>query len=278
MRYKVINCDGSLESFVGTVKHVRNGWTDEDAKCVGDEEGPWFRGQGDESWGLIPKIYRPEFANADEKELRHEFQSAGLQLLGTSVPKDRWDWYFLMQHYGTPTRLLDWTINPLVALFFALEHHFDEQLSCDVAVWILDPWWLNKRQFPGVDGPMLPDWEETKKYLPDLEDAFTGKGVRRSLPIAIEPPHVDRRLSSQGSRFVVFGTTKDLTKTSLARGIRAKQKIRDVRLCKLTIPAKAVGPLLKEIDQLGFNRAVLFPDLGGLAAHICYRWRTYVPK
>ena len=45
----------------------------------------------------------------------------------------------------------------------------------------------------------------------------------------------------------------------------------------MTIPAKAVDPLLREIDQLGFNRAVLFPDLGGLAAHMCYRWRTY-PK
>ena len=128
---------------------------------------------------------------------------------------------------------------------------------------------------PGVDGPLLPEWEEAERYLPDLEDAFGGTVVRRSLPVAIEPPHVDRRLSSQGARFIVFGKTKDLTKTSLARGVRARKRIREVKLCQLTIPAKAVSRLLKEIDQLGFNRAVLFPDLGGLAAHMCYRWRTY---
>jgi hypothetical protein len=105
VRYKVLNSDGKLDSFLKLTRQVREEWSDGDAKCVGEEEPPWYRGQGDASWGLIPKIYRPEFANADEKELRHEFQSAGSQLLGSSTPKDRWDWYFLMQHYGAPTRL-----------------------------------------------------------------------------------------------------------------------------------------------------------------------------
>lgn len=275
MRYQVLHCNGKLESYLKLVRDVRDKWSDGTTHCVGEEETPWYRGQGDASWGLVPKIYRPEFAYADEKELRHEFQSAGLQLVGISVPKDRWDWYFLMQHYGAPTRLLDWTTNPLVALFFALESHSEKQLTCDAAVWILDPWWLNKGQIPGVDGPMLPEWEEAGLFLPDLEDAFTGKQVRRSLPVAIEPPHVDRRLSSQGARFIVFGKAKDLTTTSLVRGIRTKRRIRKVKLCQVTVPALAVGRLLKEVDQLGLNRAVLFPDLSGLAAHMCYRWRNY---
>ncbi len=275
MRFKVLRCEGTLASYLKIVEGLREEWSGGDAECVGDEEGPWYRGQGNAAWGLVPKIYRPEFSTADEKELRYEFQSAGIQLLGESVPKSPWDWYFLMQHYGVPTRLLDWSINPLVALYFALEHHFDRQLDCDAAVWMIDPWWLNKGQLPGVEGPLLPDWEEAEKFLPDLEEAFAGKATRRSLPIAIEPTHVDRRLSSQGARFVVFGTTKDLTKTSLARGIRAKKKIREVRMCKISILGADVGSLLKQIDRLGFNRGVLFPDLSGLAAHMCYRWKKY---
>lgn len=100
MRYKVLALDGKLDSFLKAVGEVRDQWSDGDAECVGEEEPPWYRGQGEASWGLVPKIYRPEFANADEKELRQEFQSAGGQLLGSSIPKNKWDWYFLMQHYG----------------------------------------------------------------------------------------------------------------------------------------------------------------------------------
>jgi hypothetical protein len=180
-----------------------------------------------------------------------------------------------MQHYGAPTRLLDWTINPLVALFFALEDRSQTKATSDAAVWAIDPWWLNKSQFSGVEGPLLPDWEETQKFLPDLEDAFAGRSVRHSLPAAVEPPHVDDRLSAQGARFVVFGTAKDLARTALARGVRGKHKIREIRLCKIIIPARAAGKLLKELDQIGVNRAVLFPDLGGLAAHLSYRWTKY---
>ena len=100
MRYKVLALDGKLDSFLKAVGEVRDQWSDGDAECVGEEEPPWYRGQGEASWGLVPKIYRPEFANADEKELRQEFQSAGGQLLGSSIPKNKWDWYFLMQHCG----------------------------------------------------------------------------------------------------------------------------------------------------------------------------------
>jgi hypothetical protein len=60
-------------------------------------------------------------------------------------PQDPWDWYFLMQHSGAPTRRLDWTEGSLIALYFAVRDAArDNDASADAAVWVLDPWWLNK--------------------------------------------------------------------------------------------------------------------------------------
>jgi len=58
------------------------------------------------------------------------------------IPKDEWDWIFLMQHYRAPTRLLDWSESPLVALYFALVDKLQE--DSDGALWCMDPIALNR--------------------------------------------------------------------------------------------------------------------------------------
>ena len=63
---------------------------------------------------------------------------------------------------------------------------------------------------------MLHEWSEVQSYLPELEDAFSGQRVRAALLAAIEPPHVDRQLAAQCSRFVIFGTTQNLMRTKAA--------------------------------------------------------------
>src|ERR1700734_4089370 len=156
-----------VSEYLDGVREIRKEWrhTKEDSK--GGSRPLWFRGQRSAEWDLRPRIYRPEYEGADDSEIRLEFEGNGLQLAATNLNRTKWEWYFLMQHYGAPTRLLDWTGNPLAALYFAIADECEEDNKNDAAVWAFDPWRWNGSHGDGLSGPALPNWKETKPYLPD---------------------------------------------------------------------------------------------------------------
>lgn len=120
-------------------------------------------GQANSSYGLVPAALRAnnpiapvadDGNNVDlsaEYEFRDEFARRAIQLAPQAVPLDRWWWYFVMQHYRAPTRLLDWTDAALVALYFAVTPPPGANInqSSDAAVWALDAFWLNFTSGPG---------------------------------------------------------------------------------------------------------------------------------
>lgn len=85
-----------------------------------------YRGVRSASYQLIPKVGRlPKYDAALEEDLLRLFRIHATPYL-VSNPINHWEWLAIAQHHGLPTRLLDWTRNPLVAAYFAVEKDCDE--------------------------------------------------------------------------------------------------------------------------------------------------------
>lgn len=232
----------------------------------------WFRGEPSikSLSALQPRLFRKKQASVSdalhyEQELRIEFKRCAVQLIPGFKPANKWDWYFTMQHYGVPTRLLDWTDSALVGLFFALEMRqgsSDQQFTEDAVVYALDPWWLNhltyRRLKSDLEGVALPEWDVSKKYLSD--DELNSEKLDRKIPLAIDPTHLFGRVAAQKSRFVIFGKEKDRL-WSLAEN-------KTSRIVKIRIPSKNILQMKADLRLAGLTRSSIFPDLEGLGREL----------
>jgi len=249
----------SVSKFISTVTSIRDRWT----SANGEFFDPWFRGQTDASWGLTPSIYVRKLQD-DEEAIRADFIRRAAQLTIGRVPNSEWGWYFLMQHHRCPTRLLDWTDSAMVALFFAINSNdpSDLNVKTDAAVWMLDPWWLNKVVL-GRYTVVESDWTDAKPYLPPI---YKQARLRKRYPIAIDPPHVAPRVAVQRSRFTVHGT--------IPNGLEAVAAKKGARLVCITIAKTAIQSMRLDLQTCGVTDTTLFPDLEGLSRDLVRYWQS----
>ncbi len=250
----------SVSDYIARVVDVSKQW-DSPSQC----STVWFRGIPHLDYKLQPRLYRDCEGSPSDQEgnIRLEFFNRALPYMSAMYDRKEWDWYFLMQHYRVPTRLLDWTESALVALYFALYSRRSDQAS-PPAVWMLNPHELNAIAM-GKRSILVPgEFAEFGMYLPVPRNApITGK-----LPIAICPQHADPRMAAQYSRFTLHGNLgTPLEDMPQFRGLLKTRYL--VRISFLTSEYDSVDRLKRELTLLGMRNSTVLPGLEGLALDIC---------
>ncbi len=228
----------TLTTFSGFIDFVQE-------HCLHDEI--LFRGQPvDEP--LYPKIarlhLRGDFIKI-EREMFRDFCRRAIPYINLS-PETDWDWLAMAQHHGMATRLLDWTLNPLASLWFAV--------SC--------PPQLDKDGQPRVGVVWVFFPEKTDYVTPSLDNSpFSNYGTR-----VFQPRHVSARINSQAGWFTTHSyKTRENKFIPLEKNTRYSKK-----LLKLCIPPEAFQEMRFQLDRFNVNAASLFPDLDGLCKHITW--------
>lgn len=213
----------------------------------------WWRGQADSNWKLTPGIFR---CGNEKKEnnISVLFRlKAKARFSNCPNSDDPFPWLFLMQHYRLPTRLLDWTESPLVALYFAVENVKEDDK--DSVIWALQPYNLNSDQI-NTEEILSPGNLEVK---PIFKEAFrvNEKNPDRRI-VAVHTEQIDVRQLVQQSEFTIHGSPtpmEDLIENEKYLG-------------KILVPSSAKKDLRLMLDIFGITRSYLFPDLENLSAEL----------
>lgn len=303
--------DHMLTNFLIIVEDWRKRWKNTDNAI--------FRGQTDFNWILIAKLFRDPNTKSEnkigdnpkdiesqllkehlpsskahdiEKELFHNFSNylyayrpdliSSITDENTDVLKAMQEWrqLALAQHYGLPTRFLDFTSNVLVALYFAVDGEASKRKLMngdskeqDSAVWCINTT-IRKKV-----------WEVLEKdgtWLSPLNFAKEGSSppIKNFVDTAFVPEHIDGRVRAQGSIFMCeprgkkeSWTLHEKLKDKTDIDVNGDSKQSSLKIC---IPYEMRESLLNQLDLIGINKANLFPDLSSAADYL--KWKIYQQK
>lgn len=210
-----------------------------------------LRGQRSSSWSLIPSVGRLTIRDGwstpqVERLLLAEFKRRSLPYLAGQDQTDL-EVLAIAQHYGLATRLLDWTGNPLAALWFAVQH-------------------------PAIKGQpgLVVAYVPTEADFIDEQSTFSPFSVTRTR--FFQPRHLDRRIAAQDGWFSLHRWNTSQGRFSRIDHVRPYAE----RMVRLEIPASCFATLRAQLDRVGVNQATMYADLDGLARHL--NWQQTLLK
>ena len=220
----------------------------------------WWRGQSNADWSLQPRVFTMNRGAKYERNAIARFmQRAPVRHAHTPADNARIEWLLLMQHYGAPTRLLDWTESPLTACFFSVEGQRPIESPGDVpsedgALFALSPYLLNLSQI-SLDRVLIGN---NSRAIEAVQPAFSPADQDVDYVVALLPFEFDIRSMAQQSAFTIH--PRDLSLESIPES--------DGWLIKFLIPMSAKESIRDDLKRLGTHESQLFPDLQHLANEV----------
>jgi hypothetical protein len=221
-----------------------------------------FRGLSDRGYENATSLQRlgGEYVRLESSLLRNFRKYAEREAYGG--PRSPWHWITLAQHHGLPTRLLDWTWSPLVALHFATTDL--QNMGRDGRVWCLNVRAIHGHLPPAVDEALEKDYafvptvEMLDSHAPTLDGLDYMAQQHEPFVLFFEPPSIDQRIVNQYALFSVLPGAERRLEDWLADHPDAWRAV--------DIPAAIKWEIRDKLDSMNINERVLFPGLDGLAS------------
>ncbi|WP_119420593.1 FRG domain-containing protein [Desertibaculum subflavum] len=218
----------------------------------------WWRGHARSDWPLVPSVFRSSgVANRGprfEMNISNRFvQGARIRRSDCPPRDDHASWLLLMQHFGLPTRMLDWSESLLVALYFAVSD--DKNADQDGIVWALHPTIFNeqhigRRGFAHARGKLLNNLH-AKAFNDEI-------ALGSAQAAAVDPPHGDLRMLIQKACYTIQEFRDGLeTLPGSEKWLR-----------KIVVPHGRKDYWGRALGFMGLDQAAIFPDLQNLASHL----------
>lgn len=258
-----------------------------------------YRGHSNSAYQLIPSLYRKShdvditindyvtnqkyLAYSNEKQILQTFIAEACAYIHEDPLRNRRRWAEYAQHYGAPTRYLDWTENPLVALYFACKDNKPDYQQKDGGIGgkTGSVWMLHTANYDVFSNDGFKELGNITRGEA-IERVFRGEEMFKH-PLIYKPYYVDLRMSAQSSMFMVWGEdkeplesvfTEDRTlRSNETDGYRTEYDNRDELAFKFEIHSSSKQHILRELDRCGINEKTLFPGLDGIGRYVEMKYR-----
>lgn len=207
----------------------------------------WFRGQSNTDHPLLPSLFRTAKGSHLEEDIYRKYR----QIIFKIQPQQKSDWetLFDMQHNWIPTRLLDWSENLGIAVYFAVKYNKET----DMAIYLLNPQELNNySKKKGI--PVIPDSPMDLEYVNNYLDKSP---FPPQFPIAIRPNFSNNRMVAQRGMFTIHGD--DLTHI---------EQLCPKAVTKIVLSKNTIDDANEFLEFANINEFTVFPDINGVSDYI----------